>query len=276
MSPIKSLSVSALVLLSSASLTACEPQPPALDWDIVQRVDLSAALDVEEVSVAGITVDPETGVRFVLESTGIYSIDGAGQAELVLALADFPEPDVPLRSGFLDIAAMGGGRFALVAVGDGYLLDTNEGTLSQWFCYEPGWMGGQGTGDQSEWEQQSANLAYDASTDQILSAPLTLNDGNVLRSDVATFDGAGAGDLSWFQLENGSENWFGGLALEPEGTLLLGAESNLFRYTMGSSELELLGSLEAYGVDEITGLMYEPDSGHLMVTQNAELLIFEM
>jgi hypothetical protein len=105
---------------------------------------------------------------------------------------------------------------------------------------------------------------------------LTLNDGNVLRSDVATFDGAGAGDLSWFQLENGSENWFGGLALEPEGTLLLGAESNLFRYTMGSSELELLGSLEAYGVDEITGLMYEPDSGHLMVTQNAELLIFEM
>lgn len=279
MSLVKSLSVSALVLISSAALTACEigAPPSMVEGVVVQRIDLSAALGLDSVQVTGVTVDPISGTRFVLDAAaGIYSIDEAGQSELVLAMADFPEADVPLRSGFLDIAAMGNGRFALVAVGDGYLLDIEEGTLSQWFCYEPGWM------DPEEFEQESNNLAYDIASDQILSAPLTMETGNldadtVTRSDVATFDGAGAGDLSWFPLQNGDRQ-FGGLALASDGTLLLGAGSTLFRYTMGDSELEVLGSLEAHGVDVIDGLVLEPGSGHLMVVDGLdhELVILDL
>ena len=190
----------------------------------------------------------------------------------MLAIADFPTPDVPLQSGFLDIAAMGEGRFALVAKGDGYLLDLEQGTLRQWFCYEPGWM------DPEVFEQESHNLAYDIDTDQILSSPVTLEIGELgetRRADVAVFDGAGAGDLQWFPID--SEGGYGGLAIESNGGVLLGIGDQLMRYELGASEVTSFGSLRAHGIESISGLTFDFE-GRLMVLDaaDAELVVLDL
>jgi len=248
-------------VLAALAATGCDAPP--VDGTVVQRIELADALGLS-ANVVGVTIDPNDGATYVLDAaSGIHRIvDGAPQ--LVLGLESFPEADVWVRSGWLDFAAMGDGRFALVAQGDGFLLDIEANTLSQWFCYEPGWM-------EEEFEQESHNLAYDPINDQILSAPLTIDmmSGEVARADVAIFDGAGAGDLSWYPVESGGIS-FGGMARSADGSVLLGAGAELYGYDLGDTTVRGLGSLAEHGITDITGMMIDPATGHLLVLDGSD------
>jgi hypothetical protein len=269
----RSLSLSLALSFALTGFLGCESEPPLVDGIVVQRIDLAESLGTSGVDVTGVTVDPLSGDRYVLDATsGIHRLDRDGAASLVLALESFPVPDVPVQSAWRDLAAMGDGRFALVAKGDGYRLDVAAGTLQQWFCYEPGWM------DPEEFAQESHNLAYDVATDQILSAPVTVDalDGETItRSDVAVFDGAGAGDLQWFPVEH---DGFGGIALDADGSLLLGADDLLLRYRLGETETHVVGSLRAHGVGDIAGLSFDANAGYLLVVDgaDAELVVLDL
>ncbi len=273
----KLLSPIALAIIAFITAPGCEPQPQPLgpiDGEVVSRISLADSLGSESVWVTGVTFDAATGDRFVFDaSTGIHQIDDEGEATLVLAIQDFPEPDVPLRSGFMDIAAMGDGVFALIAVGDGYKLDIGANTLEQWFCYEPGWM------DPEQFEQTSQNLGYDPVSDEIISAPLTLDmdaGDDVTRADVATFDGAGAGDLQWYPLDVNID--FGGLALRGQEQVLLGAGDQLYGYQMGESSLLEMGSLAEHGIDMVMGMVIDPETGFLHIVDGAdgELVVLQL
>lgn len=272
MSYAKLAPLGSLALVSFLSTTGCDQPDPIspIDGAVIERVALTEALGRESVSITGVTLDPNTGERYVLDAwSGIWRVDG-DRVEQTLALEDFPPADVSVWSEWYDFAAMGDGRFAMIAVGDGYLLDTEAETLSQWFCYEPGWM-------DPEFAQESHNLAYDPATDRIFSAPLTRDaDWNVDRADVATFDGAGAGDLSWFPLAEVDQQ-FGGMALDPDGTVLLGFEDALFSYELGDTQLTPLGSLAEHGVQQIAGMTVDPATGNLHVIDgaDAELVVIQ-
>ena len=259
--------ISLLIALGAAALAGCnEPVEPIGSVD--QAIDLREAFGLDDVNAVGVTIDPNTEDTYILDSVaGLYRLDGA-DAELVLALADFPEPDVPLRSEFTDVASMGNGRFAVLARGDGYLLDTNAGTLQQWFCYEPGWM-------EEQQEQLSLNLAYDPLTDTLYSHAQTLQDGEVVSAQVGTFDGGGAGDLSWFFLDDASIE-SGGAALDEDGALLLGSGSTLYRYALGETSFDAVGSLAEHGVTEITGLIRSTTDGHYLVVDGASDRFFDV
>lgn len=264
--PLGPLTLAMVVFITSPG---CEPQPEPLrpiDGEVVSRISIADALGVANPSITGVTLDPETGERFVLDAnSGIYELDVEGAASLVLAIQDFPTPDEPPRSGWMDIAAMGDGVFALIAIGDGYKLDIGANTLEQWFCYEPGWM------DPEQFEQTSQNLGYDPVSDEIISAPLTLDmdaGDDVTRADVATFDGAGAGDLQWYPLDVNID--FGGLALRGQEQVLLGAGDQLYGYQMGESSLVEMGSLAEYGIDMVMGMVVDPETGFLHVVDGVD------
>ncbi|MCO4770729.1 MAG: hypothetical protein KDA24_11925 [Deltaproteobacteria bacterium] len=263
----KALGPVALALVAFLTSPGCDETPDPIDGSVVQRIALGDAIDSPALTLVGVTIDAASGQRFVLDAnSGIYSLDDAGVATQFLALEDFPSPDVGLRSGWQDFAAMGDGTFALIAVGDGFRLDTEEQTLEQWFCYEPGWM------DPEQFAQTSENLAYDPVTDRIFSAPLTLDsfaEDEVTRADVATFDGAGAGDLSWFPLSDVNVS-FGGMALEADGSVLLATADLLFRYTLGETALQELGSLSEHGIEMVQGMMIDPATGHLQVLDGSD------
>jgi len=261
-----------LALVSFLQTTGCDQPDPIspIDGAVIERVALTEALGLDSVNITGVTLDPNTGDRYVLDAwSGIWKVDAEG-AQQTLALQDFPAADVDVWSEWYDFAAMGDGKFAMIAVGDGYLLDTEAETLSQWFCYEPGWM-------DPEFAQESHNLAYDPGTDRIFSAPLTRDaDWNVDRADVATFDGAGAGDLSWFPLADVDQQ-FGGMALDPDGTVLLGFEDTLYTYEMGDAALTVVGSLAEHGIEVIAGMSVDAETGNLHVIDgaDAELVVIQ-
>ena len=266
----KLLSPIALAIVAFITAPGCEPQqiqPLApIDGEVVSRISLTESLAIEYASVTGVTLDPQTGARYVLDAnSGIYELDAEGAASLVLAIQDFPTPDEPPRSGWMDIAAMGDGVFALIAIGDGYKLDIGANTLEQWFCYVPDWM------DPEQFDQSSQNLGYDPVSDEIISAPLTLDSQSgdqVTRADVATFDGAGAGDLQWYPLDVNFD--FGGLALRGQDQVLLGAGDQLYGYQMGESSLVEMGSLAEHGIDMVMGMVIDPETGFLHVVDGAD------
>ena len=257
-----------LLVLGAVACIGCpRTEPLAPIGTVDQTLDLRAALSVADAQPVGITVDPDTGDRYLLDAAaGLFRIDGA-QADLVLALADFPAADVPPRSEFTDVAALGDGQFAVLARGDGYLLDLDAGTLQQWFCYEPEWM-------EPEQEQHSLNLAYDPSTDILYSHAQTLQDGDVVSSQVGTFDAGGAGDLSWFFLDDGALI-AGGAALEPDGQLTLGSGAALYRYRLGDTAPVAVGSLAEHGVTDIAG-MVRIDAGRYLVVDGSSDQLFDL
>src|SRR4051794_14886165 len=96
--------------------TSPEPEP------VTVVHDLHVAIGAPDIKAVGVAVDP-TGARYLLDETaGLYRLDGDA-ATLVLPLVDFPPPNVPLTPPLTDLVALGEGRFAMTAIGDGFVLD---------------------------------------------------------------------------------------------------------------------------------------------------------
>lgn len=251
----------ACVLLAAAT-AACSGSDPVPGPG---AFDLRAAAGVTELSPVGVTVDPDGNRFFFDQNAGLYALDAAGHATLVIAAAELPQPDEPVQSPFTDVVAVGPGRFALTAVNDGFVLDVAARTLTQHFCYlpddSPSWL----------WQRTDA-LAYDPITDQIWAQPNTYDMENVWQStQVAAFDRATGADLAWYGMPTGAIEAHG-MAILADTRIVLAEGSSLYSYNRFDrldGAVTLLRDLSDEGVDRIEGLAYDATTGSLLVLDGA-------
>ncbi|MBK9036518.1 MAG: hypothetical protein IPL61_35600 [Myxococcales bacterium] len=246
--------------------TACsEPAPPE---PVVARVDLRAALATADASPVGVAIDA-AGARLVLdEQAGLWRVDAAGHATLVRALGALPDPGVPIRPPYTDLVALGDARFALTAIGDGFLLDLSADTMQQYFCYEPG-------GFPDDEEQRTAAVAYDPAAGRLYAQPRTFDvDGNLLRTELASYDSATGVDLSWRALPGQFDA--GGMVALGGDALLLGAGDQLHRYDFATFTLTPVDDLGRFGVTAIDGLAIDPVAHTLVVVDRTRDELIEI
>lgn len=249
------LPVLGLTLLTAACGDADSQAPVAV------RVDLRAAIAVADASPVGVAIDA-AGARLVLdEQAGLVWIAPDGHATRVRALAALPDPGVLILPPFTDLVALGDGRFALTAIGDGFLLDLAADTMRQYFCYEPG-------GIPEEQEQRTAAIAYDVAAGRLYAQPRTFDvNGSFLRTELASYDSATGVDLSWRALPGEFEA--GGMVALGGDVLLLGAGRQLHRYDHAASVLSPVEDLGRFGVTSIDGLAIDPVAGTLVVVDRS-------
>jgi len=238
----------------------------------VTTVDLAIALGVDEPAVIGVTLDPETGQRYVLDANaGIFEILADGAATLVRANDTFPTPDVAPQSAWTDFVALGGGQFAVTARSDGYLLDLGADTMTEYFCYEPGFM-------EPELEQLTHGVAFDADASLIYAQPATYDvSGESGPVDEAIFSSIGAYSIdggqpvAWFDIPD-TDYLAGGLGVDLDGTLLLGYGNELHRFIPeGEGRLESIGTIE--GIGRIDGLTVDPQTGTIWIVDGVAGLL---
>jgi hypothetical protein len=224
-------------LLASLTLVACGPSPAPPNATVQDRRSLRVALAQGDVDVVGVTVDPASGDRFVLEARrGLYRIEE--DSSVLLRKVDEMVPiDRPLRSAFTDVAALGDGRFAMTAQDDGFLLDTNTGSFEQHFCYVPGEI-------VDEYRptpivQMTQGLTFDPGRGLMYAQPQTFEgstDGDVLRSQVGQFATSGGEGFGWMEI--GDEDFVaGGMAALGGDDLLLGRGSELRVFDLATGDL---------------------------------------
>lgn len=253
-------------LLLALAVPACG-DAPVDPVDPLARVDLRAATGRADTRAIGVTVDA-AGDRLILdEEAGLFRLDATGAATLVLALADFPAPEIAIRPPFTDLVAMGD-QLALTAIGDGFLLDLSAHTLTRHFCYEPGGF--------PEYQEQRTNaLAFDASTGRLYAQPRTFDENDqLLRSELAMYAGDSGLDLNWWTVPTDLDA--GGMVVTGANTLVLGAHARLFRYDLTASQLSRTDDLTRFGVSQIDGLALDPATNTLLVLDGATDQLVEL
>ncbi|MEE2830191.1 MAG: hypothetical protein VX498_13470 [Myxococcota bacterium] len=266
----------ALSLPSLLLFSACgNPDVPNIPVEPRGSVALSQALGLVDAEVTGVTIDPETGQRYVLDSNaGIFEILEDGTATVVRALADFPIPDVAPQSAFTDFVALGGERFAVTARSDGYLLDLQADTMTEYFCYEPGFM-------EPQLEQLTESLAFDPEAGLLYAQPATYDvsgeSGPVdqaLSATIGAYTTAGGQPTAWFEVPD-IDFLARGAAIDLDGSLLLGRGNELHRFSQSDGgSLELVGVLPEVGT--IEGLTIDPTTGFLLVVDGDSDLLIEL
>lgn len=229
-------------LALAAACTGAEPTPP-------ERLDLRVATGVPVLTPSGVAVDA-TGARFVFDDNfGLFRLDGTG-GTLVMARAAMPDPGVVVRPPFTDMVALGGGRFALTAIGDGYLLDTVLGTMRRYFCYVP-------DGLPEPYDQRTDAVTYDPIAKLIYAQPRTFDEaGGLIDSQVATYSFETGADLTWSSVPLAIAA--GGMVKLPGvDELLLGNGSELLRFANGG--VSVVDDLAGLGVIAIDGLALDGD-----------------
>lgn len=252
-----------LLLLTVLAPACADPSPEP----VARRVDLRAAAGLAAPQVAGVAVEPD-GARLVLDAdAGLYRVTPDGTATLVRSLAALPTPDVPVRPPFTDLVALGDGRFALTAIGDGYLLDLGADTMRQYFCYEPG-------GFPEDEEQRTTAVAYDPAIDRLYAQPRTFDaTGALVRSELATYAGDTGADLAWRSLPDDLDA--GGMIVDG-GDLVLGAGSRLYRYDVDAYTLTATDDLARFGVERVAGLGLDVAAQRLIVVDGARAELVEL
>jgi hypothetical protein len=251
------------LLVVALLVPACADPPPE---PVARRVDLRAA-GLAAPHLAGVAIEPD-GSRLVLDdAAGLYRVAPDGTAALVRALAALPTPDVPVRPPFTDVVALGDGRFALTAIGDGYLLDLGADTMRQYFCYEPG-------GFPEDEEQRTTAVTYDPVAARLYAQPRTFDAaGALLRSEVAAYAADTGADVAWRSLPD--ELDAGGMVADADG-LLLGAGSRLYRYDLTTYTLTATDDLARFGVGRIAGLGLDAAAQRLVVVDAARAELTEL
>jgi hypothetical protein len=263
-----------LLLPVFALLVACgNLDVPLIPVDPAGSIDLALALDIAEPQVIGVTIDPVTGQRFVLDAqAGLFAVMDDGSAALVRSQEDFPTPDLPAISSWTDFVALGDNRFAVTARSNGYLLDLVADTMTQYFCYEPGFF------DQVL-EQLTEGVSFDPDAGLLYAQPATYDvsgeSGPVdqaIEAAIASYTLDGGQPVAWFGIDD-VDFLAGGIAVDRDGTLLLARGNELHRFTPeGDGRLELIGILD--GVERVEGLTVDPETGelHLIDGDRARLI----
>ena len=241
-----------LSLLPSCHDASGSPGEPG-----VSRLSLEQALGTSGVDGRGITIDPDSGELILLDANlGLYALAGDRVVRQVATAETLYA--VGVASLFTDVAALGGGRFALTAINDGFLFDESDGSIVQHFCYVPGTFIGPIFGRPPQ--QLTDSVAFDPITQRILAQPVTFVPGSfeTMSSEVGTFPITGGEGQDWHRIEDPGF-LAGGMAVDAAGGLWLGRGANLYRYDLDTDTLTLAESLEAYQIREIKGLAFDSD-----------------
>jgi hypothetical protein len=233
------------------------------------RLDLQAATGLVDVKPVGVSVDPAGNRYFFDEAAGLFQLDAAGHATMRMAADAMPVPAEPVMPPFTDLLALAPDLFALTAIGDGYLLDTTAGTLTQHFCYVPDgtpvWL----------WQRTDA-LAYDAATDRLYAQPLTYDMENVLQSaEILGYDRTTGEIVEWNTLEPGALQ-AGGMAILPGSRIIAAQGSQLVTFDRDRYQVTPLLDLESTGARRIEGLAYDAARDTLLVVDGATQSLYEI
>lgn len=264
-------SASLLSLLVLAVTAACDPGVQVLAQHPLVLEDGSRD------GFVGVSRDPATGEVLLLNAReGLFTLGNDGIEELVALDVLLASAEVPPMSDFTDVAALGGGVFALTALSDGFLFDGER--LTQHFCYEPGFEGGG-----EPWpdpvptdpndKQLTLSLEFLPESDRLLAQPRTFDasTGELLAAHVATFDLESGEEQAWFDLGD-RDLLAGGLTVLDDDSVVLGAGTRLLRFDMGSRELTELADLGGE-VRDIAGLARGDDDVLLVIDgENGSLL----
>ncbi len=252
-----------LTLLVGCAADDQRSEPPAA------RLDLRAALGAtDDIKPVGIAIAPD-GQRYVFEeSRGLYRLDG-DYAVPVVSMSSLPPSDQPITLPFTDLVALGPNLFALTAIGDGFLLDLQQQTLRQHFCYLPG------GGAPVSLTQRTDAIGYDATRGLLFAQPITYDAAGTFQySQVATYDRATGTDIEWHQA--GNDVAATGMLAMPDGSLVLGQGSKLSAYDRATDRSSALDDLHRFGVRSIDGLAIDPAAGTLVVVDNVTDAVFDI
>ena len=251
-------------------LTACtSPDLPPITPPTNNSIDLSSALGVTELAVIGVTIDATTGQRYVLDANaGIFEILEDGTADLVRSNQGFPIPDVAPVSAWTDFVALGDDQFAVTARNDGYLLDLDDDLMTEYFCYVPEMM-------EQEFEQLTHGLTLDHHAGLLYAQPATYDMSGMsgpIDEPVAASIGAysldGGQPVAWFNIPD-IEFLAGGMAVDLDGSLLLGRGNELHRFVLeGEGRLEGIGVLE--GIGRIDGMAVDSELEELLIVDGEQ------
>ena len=254
---------------TSKSYQGAEPSP-----DTVRQVNLAEATKVSELVVVGVTVEPNSERVLILDATrGVYAL-GADETATLVWGNDLTRYGVSIGSAWTDIVALEDGVFALTALSDGYLLDLNKDTLTQHFCYEPGWE------EEPPPEPVAAQITdavtYDAKNNLIYAQPRSVGGdlATVYDSSLALYDRRTGADLVWVDFD--VDYVATAMAMEDEDNILLGRGSLIERYVVGPNRLTRVMDLSAIGVSDIQGMAIAPGTGNLLVVDGATASLVEI
>ncbi len=268
----RSLFLAAPLAISMLACATDEPEQIYENDEPFVVVDFRSALGSESVDVVGVTIRPDTGQRYVLDSArGIYEVDLEGEMTLLLALDKFPVADQPLQSEFTDIAALAGEQFVLTARNEGYLLDLGANTLQRHFCYLPD--------DQPAQEvyQLTHSVTFDAASHQIYAQPqtLTIESNSVQASSIGMFGESDGAEQTWYALPD--RNYIAGaIAMTGEGNLLLARDASITQYNFSTLTQGEELSLDAYDVGEVTGLAIDTEAQTILVVDGIRDALLEL
>lgn len=243
----------ALVLATGCGIDARAPEEP------LARTNLLPLLGGPDVVPVGVAIAPD-GKRFVLdEQRGLYRLDGDHATSIVSMSSMYPS-DVPLELPVTDIVALGPDLFAVTALNDGFLLDTQAQTLTQHFCYLPGDDGS----TPRVISQRTDALAYDAAAGRLWAQPRTFDAvGELQLSQVAQYDRTTGQDLQWYVMARDIHAT--AAVVMPDGVLVLGQGPHLLAFDPATDRPARLDDLSRYGVRSIDGLAFDALSGVLVV-----------
>jgi len=258
-----------------------QPGEPSEELDAeafeVASVTPLDALPASETPV-GVTIDPNGTTRFVLtEESGLYAL-GDGAATLVFDTNHLPIAEFLPELPFTDVVALSNKRFALTAKNEGYLLDTQDHSLTRFFCYLPPVDDPDDTGGQSISQTLTAQgvavyqitlaVTHNANLGLLFAHPVTVdsNDGDVYGAEVGAFSDLTGEPLQWSLVPSGKLATAGatGMVVDDSGMVTLARGVDLYSYD-GVSVPSLIDSLDRYGVGKIEGLAAVPGTDHILV-----------
>lgn len=270
-----------------------EPLPPEIEIEIPveEHLDLVSVTSLDmlpaEDTLVGVTVDPTGSTRFVLsEESGLFAVADDG-VTLVFDTNHLPASEFMPELPFTDVVALSNKRFALTAKNEGYLLDTEDQSLTRFFCYLPNDTPSTSTESISQTleaqgipvYQITQAVTHNANLGLLFAYPITVgvDDGFIYGAEVGVFSDVTGEPVSWTLVQGGDLVAAGasGMIADDSLVLTLSLGDSLYQYD-GASNPTLTESLAPHGVGQITGLATVPGTDHVLVLdgQNRQLVEF--
>lgn len=241
----------------------------------VSRTELLEVFDGKEIAIVGVTLEPDTGRLIVLDAnSGLYVLGESGALTQLADLSMMIPQDTPLWSQFTDVVALGNGKFAMTAMNDGFLLDLERETFTQYFCYVPGDI----IVEFPEGVQMTRSVTYDPATQTLYAQPQTFLDGSMsepVLSQVGQFDIEGGEGYGWVDMP-ALDFIAGGIAVRNSDELLLGEGATVHRYIMSQEQIVEEIDLSDFGVQQIDAMAMVPQTNTLWVVDGVSQSLIEI
>jgi hypothetical protein len=242
----------------TAQLT--QPSPTA-----VTRTDIAELLGTGNVAPVGLTLTPDTDELVLLDALQGVFVMQADRRFRRLATARELEDRAQPASTFTDIAGLGSNRFAITARSDGFLYDSDAGTIEQHFCYVPGLLG-------PGFDQLTLGVAFDPATGRILVQPVTVQGWQqTFVSEVGTFPISGGVGEDWHPIQE-QDYLAGGITCDSAGLLWMGRGAELHTYDLQNDTMTFQQSLTRFGITDITGMVFDGDDLMVIDGPTAQLV----